>query len=171
MLFLHAEVPSRRQPLLSTCQGRDPAEPPPPSPPPAQTHPGSRETWAIPHRADEVLNLHVTQAELQNAAACPSYQMTWNSARSSAVTAGSLTRGGTPARLLNRSQRRQPRDPARAPSERRRAAPIPLGWHGLKTSPLLLWILHADSFRYVIWFSPVSLKRDFRDLALQSGEK
>lgn len=78
----------------STCYlaAKDGTQLNPPSPPLARTHSSGQETWATLHCADEVLNLHVTQAELQNTAACPSYQMTWNSARSSAVTAGSLTK-------------------------------------------------------------------------------
>lgn len=122
-----------------------------PSPPPVQTHPSSRETWAILHRADEVLNLHVTQAELQNTAACPSYQMTWNSARSSAVTAGSPTKR---EKLLPGCWTRAS---ARSPGTRHARPPTlrccshPPAWHGLKTS-CVLRVLHADSFLYVFIF-------------------
>lgn len=137
--------------------------PPHPQHKPTQT---SRETWAIPHLADEVLNLHVTQAELQNTAACPSYQMTWNSARSSAVTAGSLTTRESPARLLNQSQRG---DPARTPSNAEMLLPPPC------TARPQNVLGSSNSARSLlplrIYFSSVSLKRDFRDLALQKGEK
>lgn len=121
-----------------------------PSPPPAQTHPNSREMWAIPHLADEVLNLHVTQAELQNTAACPSYQMTWNSARSSAVTAGSLTTRETPAWLLNQSQCRRRGDPARTPSNAEMLLPPPCT--ARPQNVFALQILHAHSSLYVFIF-------------------
>lgn len=140
-----------------------------PSPPPAQTHPSNWETWAILHHADEVLNLHVTQAELQNTAACPSYQMTWNSARSSAVTAGSLTMRETPAWLLNQRQCQEPRDVECTPSNTEMLLPsscMAQPQNVLCSSNSACWLLPLH-----IYFSPVSLKRDFRDPPLQSGGK
>lgn len=115
-----------------------------PSPPPEQAHPGRREIWAILHRADGVTHLHVTQAELQSTAACPSYQMTWNSARSSAITAGSLTMREAPAWLLNQGQQQEPRTQHTQPPTPS-CCSHPPAWHGLKTS-CVLPILHADSF-------------------------
>lgn len=123
---------------------------------------GSWETWAIPHHAAEAPHLRVTQAELQNTAAWPSYQMTWNSARSSAQ------------QLLHW----------------RRQELLPGCWHGAMmelgpgvhtswcSQPCTAWpqnvwkpsVLHSKSFLLHIYFSIGSLKRDCRDLALQRGK-
>lgn len=108
-----------------------------PSPPPEQAHLGTREMWAILHRADEVLNLRVTQAEVQNTTACPSYQMTWNSARSSAITAGSLTmREQLLPGCWTRASSRSP-GPSTHSHPHRDAAPIPL--HGTASKCLVFF--------------------------------
>lgn len=67
-------------------------------------------------------------------AACPSYQMTWNSARSSAITAGSLTMRGTPAWLLNQSQQQEPSTHS---LPHWAAAPLPL--HGTASKCLVFF--------------------------------
>lgn len=115
-----------------------------------QNKPGTREMWAILHCADEVLNPRVTQAELQSTPACPSYQMTWNSARSSAITAGSLTMREAPAWLLNQGQQWEPRTQHTQPPTPS-CCSHPPAWHGLKTS-CVLPIPHADSFLWVFIF-------------------
>lgn len=133
-------------------------------------HPQNKPTW-VPQKREQfctmlVKFLSVTQAELQNTAACPSYQMTWNSARSSAITAASLTMRETPAWLLNHSQQQEP---AHTASHTEMLLPSPCTARPQNVS------CSSNSARWLlpllIYFASVSLKRDFRDLVLQRGGK